>query len=70
MAFTTLVLFQLFNAFCSRSDERSAVEGLFTNHWLWAAVILSLLLRAAVVYTPSLQEAFSTTGLTAGDWLY
>jgi P-type Ca2+ transporter type 2C len=70
MAFTTLVLFQLFNAFCSRSFERSAVEGLFTNHWLWAAVILSLLLHAAVVYTPSLQEAFSTTGLTAGDWLY
>jgi P-type Ca2+ transporter type 2C len=70
MAFTTLVLFQLFNAFCSRSDERSVIEGLFTNHWLWAAVILSLLLHAAVVYTPSLQEAFSTTALTAGDWLY
>jgi P-type Ca2+ transporter type 2C len=27
-------------------------------------------LHAAVVYTPYLQEAFSTTGLTAGDWLY
>jgi P-type Ca2+ transporter type 2C len=37
MAFTTLVLFQLFNVFGSRSDERSAIEGLFTNHWLWAA---------------------------------
>ena len=34
MAFTTLMLFQLFNVFNARSDERSAFEGLFTNHWL------------------------------------
>jgi Ca2+-transporting ATPase len=70
MAFTTLVLFQLFNVFGSRSDERSAIEGLFANHWLWAAVILSLLLQAAVIYTPPLQEAFSTVALNVGDWLY
>ena len=38
MAFTTLMLFQLFNVFNARSDERSAFSGLFTNHWLWGAV--------------------------------
>jgi Ca2+-transporting ATPase len=70
MAFTTLVLFQLFNAFNARSDDRSAFEGLFRNHWLWAAVALSLLLHAAVVYVPLLQKAFSTTSLAIGDWLY
>jgi P-type Ca2+ transporter type 2C len=70
MAFTTLVLFQLFNVFASRSDERSAIEGLFTNYWLWAAVILSLLLHSVVIYIPPLQEAFSTVALNAGDWLY
>jgi P-type Ca2+ transporter type 2C len=69
MAFTTLVLFQLFNVFGARSVERSALETLFTNRWLWAAVVLSLLLQAAAVYTPSLQEAFSTTALNASDWL-
>ena len=42
MAFTTLVLFQLFNVFNARSDERSAFVGLFTNRWLWAAIGLSL----------------------------
>ena len=42
MAFTTLMLFQLFNVFNARSDERSAFDGLFTNHWLWAAIGLSL----------------------------
>ena len=69
MAFTTLVLFQLFNVFNARSDERSAFEGLFVNPWLWAAVGLSLLLHAAVLYIPILKEAFSTTSLSVGDWL-
>ena len=69
MAFTTLTLFQLFNVFNARSDERSAFEGLFTNLWLWMAVALSLLLHAAVVYIPFLQEAFSTTSLSTSDWL-
>jgi len=69
MAFTTLVLFQLFNVFNARSDERSAFEGLFVNPWLWSAVGLSLLLHAAVLYIPILKEAFSTTSLSVGDWL-
>ena len=69
MAFTTLVLFQLFNVFNARSDERSAFEGLFVNPWLWSAVGLSLLLHAAVLYIPILQEAFSTTSLSVGDWV-
>jgi Ca2+-transporting ATPase len=70
MAFTTLVLFQLFNAFNARSEQASAFEALFSNRWLWAAVALSLLLHGAVLYIPFLQEAFSTTGLSGGDWLF
>jgi Ca2+-transporting ATPase len=69
MAFTTLVMFQLFNVFNARSDEQSAFVGLFRNSWLWAAVVLSLCLHVAVVYLPFLQQAFSTTALTATDWL-
>lgn len=69
MAFTTLVLFSLFTVFNARSDERSAFVGLFSNKWLWGAVGLSLLLQAAVIYVPVLQQAFSTVPLSAGDWL-
>src|SRR5918992_6199090 len=58
MAFTTLVFFSLFNVFNARSDERSAFVGLFANTWLWAAVLVSLILQAAVVYLPFLQQAF------------
>jgi Ca2+-transporting ATPase len=70
MAFTTLMMFQLFNVFNARSEERSAFVGLFKNHWLWAAIGLSLLIHAAVIYLPFLQQAFSTTALSLGDWLY
>jgi len=70
MAFNTLVLFSLFTAFNARSDEQSAFAGLLSNKWLWAAVVLSLLLQAAVIYTPFLQQAFSTVSLSAGDWMH
>ena len=49
MAFTTLVLAQLFNCFNARSDRRSAFHRLFTNRWLWGAIALSALLQVAVV---------------------
>ena len=41
-----------------------------TNAWLWGAVLLSLLLQAAVIYVPVLQQAFSTLSLSFNDWLH
>ncbi|MGH9239959.1 MAG: cation-translocating P-type ATPase [Vicinamibacterales bacterium] len=70
MAFTTLMLFQIFNVINARSDEQSAFVKLFTNGWLWAAVLLSVLLQFLVVYTPFLQQAFGTVPLGGGDWLF
>ena len=69
MAFTTLVLAQLFNVFNARSDEASAFRSLLTNKWVWLAILLSLLLQVAVVYLPPLETAFSTTPLGITDWL-
>ena len=69
MAFTTLMVFQLFNVFNARSDTRSAFPGLFRNHWLWGALGLSLALHVAVIYVPFLQNAFSTVSLSLSDWL-
>jgi len=69
MAFTTLMLFQLFNVFNARSDEQSAFQGLFHNAWLWSAVGFSLALHVAVIYVPFVQNAFSTASLSGSDWL-
>jgi magnesium-transporting ATPase (P-type) len=69
MAFTTLVLAQLFNCFNSRSDRASAFHRLFTNLWLWAAVALSAALHVAVVHVPWLGTAFATSPLSVQGWL-
>jgi Ca2+-transporting ATPase len=69
MAFTTLVLAQLFNCFNARSDRTSAFHRLFTNRFLWAAVTLSALLQIAVVQLPFFNDAFDTTPLGGEEWL-
>jgi len=68
--FTVLVLAQLFNCLNSRSERASAFLGLFTNRWLWGAIAISLVLQVLVVHVPFLNDAFGTTPLTAGDWLF
>lgn len=69
MAFTTLVLAQLFNCFNARSSRMSAFHHAFTNRLLWVAVAVSLLLQIAVVHVVFLNDAFHTTPLTGTDWL-
>jgi len=69
MAFNTVVFFSLFVVFNARSDKQSAFVGLFSNKWLWGAVMLSILLQVMVIYIPFLQQAFSTVSLSPGDWL-
>ena len=69
MAFTTLMMFQLFNVFNCRSTWRSAFAGFFENKWLLLAVLFSLATQFAVIYVPFLQAAFHTVPLTAQDWL-
>ena len=69
MAFTTLVLAQLFNCFNARSGETSAFHRLFTNRWLWGAIALSALLQVAVVQLVFLNDAFGTAPLGLQEWL-
>jgi P-type Ca2+ transporter type 2C len=70
LAFTTLVLFELFDVFCARSDEETALHRTLRNGWLLVAVGVGLLLQLLVVYVPSLQRAFGTVPLGAADWLF
>ena len=68
MAFMTLALIQVVHAFNARAQRRSALSRLFTNGWLWAAVLLCLLLQAAAAYAPVLQRVLHTAPPTAPDW--
>jgi Ca2+-transporting ATPase len=69
IAFMTLALAQVFHVFSARSQTRSAFSArLFTNGWLWGAVLICLVLQTAAVYVPFLREVLHTVSLTATDW--
>ena len=69
MAFTTLMLFQLFDVYNCRSRRHSAFSGFFENKWLLVAIAFSLGTHILVIYVPFLQTAFHTVPLSMTDWL-
>ena len=69
IAFTTLALTQVAHTFNARSVRESVVSWrTFENPWLWAAVLLCLLLQLLAVYLPGLQQVLGTVALDARDW--
>jgi len=71
MAFSTLVFFQLFYVFACRSERHSILEvGIFTNMYLFVAVVISMILQLAVIYIPFLRGIFHTVPLNAEHWLF
>jgi magnesium-transporting ATPase (P-type) len=69
MAFTTLVLGQICNAFNARSSHVSAFVRPFENRVMWLAIGATVLLQIAVVHLPFMQQAFDTDGLSVAQWL-
>jgi Ca2+-transporting ATPase len=71
MAFTTLVMFQMFFVFSARSPYIPLHKlGFLGNKKLILAVAVSILLQLMIVYVGPLQTAFSTAPLEAMDWLW
>ncbi len=66
IAFTALMIFEMFNAIASKSEEKNFFSGLFSNKWLLLAIVSSFALHLAVIYTP-LSAYFSTTALSIKD---
>jgi P-type Ca2+ transporter type 2C len=69
MAFTTLMMYQLFDVYNCRSRRHSAFVGFFENKWLLVAIAFSLGTHILVIYVPALQAAFHTVPLSARDWM-
>jgi Ca2+-transporting ATPase len=69
MAFTTLMMYQLFDVYNCRSRRRSAFIGFFENKWLLVAIAFSLGTHILVIYVPALQAAFHTVPLSVRDWM-
>jgi Ca2+-transporting ATPase len=70
IAFTTFVLFQVFNALCARSETASVFSrDTLRNGKLWLALAVVVALQVAAVHVDAVQSVFGTADLTAGDWL-
>jgi Ca2+-transporting ATPase len=69
VAFMTLSMIQILHTFSARSQTASIFgAGLFTNRWLWMAVIGSGTLQLVAVESPFLRELLGTTRLSWADW--
>jgi Ca2+-transporting ATPase len=70
VAFTTLVMIEMFAVMSSRTLGRSLKHlNPFTNLWLLGGVCLSLLIQVLVIYWAPLQVIFGTVPLDAIDWI-
>ena len=70
LAFTTFVLFQVFNAFNARVDKRTTFRAnFFRNRVLWLALTSVVVLQVlAVQWTPA-HSIFNVEKLAIGDWM-
>lgn len=68
-AFAALVLAQLIHVFDCRSSRSVFHRNPLQNIYLVFAVISSVLLLLAVLYTPALQPIFKTVSLSLSDWI-
>lgn len=70
IAFTTLVMFQMFAVLSSRTFHHSLKSlNPLTNKLLASGICLSILLQIIILYSPPLQTIFGTTMLTLKEWL-
>jgi len=67
--FATLIVLELFNAFNSRSLEKSIFRIKVHNKKLWLAAAGSIAAMLAAIYIPFMQEIFGTVPLAALDWI-
>jgi Ca2+-transporting ATPase len=71
MAFATLSISELLRAYTARSENYNLWQiGFFSNRFMQYAVLSSLAIQLAIIYLPFLDPIFSTTFLTAQDWVY
>ncbi len=70
VAFTTLVMFQLFAVMSSRTLSFSLSSfNPFSNRVLLICVLASVLIQLLAVYWSPMQKIFGTVGLQLGDWI-
>ncbi|OPY26517.1 MAG: Copper-exporting P-type ATPase B [Methanocella sp. PtaU1.Bin125] len=69
MAFSALVIFQMWNVINCKAGEKSAFStATFNNLYAWGAIVVSVAMLAAILYIPFTQPLFSVVPLSLNDW--
>ncbi len=68
VAFTTLVMFEMFAVVGSRSLHPFSKLNIFTNKWLAMGILASIGIQIAVVHWEPLQVFFQTSSISLLDW--
>jgi len=69
MAFTTMVMLQMFNVLNCRSADRSLFKtGIFSNKYLIYSIMVSIAFQLILIYS-KLNSIFEIVPLTLNDWL-
>ncbi|XVE95043.1 hypothetical protein REPUB_Repub02eG0062200 [Reevesia pubescens] len=69
VSMTVLVVVEMFNALNNLSENQSLlVIPPWSNLWLVASIILTMLLHILILYVPPLSTLFSVTPLSWDDW--
>jgi len=70
VSLTTLAVFQWFNAWNCRSENKSIFSmDWFSNKYLVGATLIIIALQMAAVYAPVMQKLLRTVPLDFSDWL-
>jgi Ca2+-transporting ATPase len=70
LSMSTLVVIEMLNALNALSETNSLLKvPPWANNWLILAIILSMGLHFAILYTPWLSSAFGVVPLSFDDWL-
>jgi Ca2+-transporting ATPase len=70
VAVTTMVFFQFFQAWNSRSEHRSVFRiNPLGNPFLFYSMVAAFLAQIAVIYVPALQWVFRTEPLSGAEWV-
>jgi len=68
MAFTTLVMFEMFAVLSARSFKAFKGISFTANKWLTLGIFSSISIQLAVIYIGPLQKLFGTTAIGIKDW--
>ncbi len=69
ISLTTLAVFQWFNAWNCRSEEKSIFQmNPFSNKYLIGATLVVVVLQMLAIYNPFLQKVLQTTALNGKEW--